>query len=315
VPNLVQTGQGCAPCGVAFKPRWTNSSLSDTHTALIADLKRTVEEQRAETSQLKALSREQSRAMSLQSQELDELKAKVAKQDSLRQQLLEALVESGSQKLHDDGDEDELVALLSKFEAMVESRSQKLLDDDDGDQDEGKGKGKLEALLSKLSVRDLTSRSVSKRQTHPVPLEVTVSQMEQQMTVMSADIQALKNSDQQLQTALNTAEQHMQDALNTSEQQLTAANHAQDVEIQDARSSTFVRWGNSLCPAGVELDYSGVVGGKGFNETGGGANSLCLTTSPVPGHHDTPSWSAHLYGAMIKIDHDAHFNRYPHLVF
>ena len=44
----------------------------------------------------------------------------------------------------------------------------------------------------------------------------------------------------------------------------------------------YTRWGKSSCPQveGTELVYSGITGGTRHNETGGGANHLCMPKVP-----------------------------------
>ena len=80
--------------------------------------------------------------------------------------------------------------------------------------------------------------------------EEVVTHISQQVTEMSADIQALKNSDVQ-----------------------------QTHDIRDALTSTFIRWGSSTCDDSSELVYSGVVGGSHPSHTGAAANYLCLTVT------------------------------------
>ena len=76
------------------------------------------------------------------------------------------------------------------------------------------------------------------------PLEAVVSHISQQVTEMSADIQAFKS-----QTSADI-------------QRLKNSNSQQDHDIQDAQSSTFVHWSSSQCGGSSHLVYSGVVGGS-----------------------------------------------------
>jgi hypothetical protein len=167
--------------------------------------------------ELQDANRAQTAKIVQQNQELSQLKSKVIKQDSVMQMLRAELVDLKPQK-HDD--ESELVTLLSNKYNVSGSHDVTLRADDGG------------------------------------PLEAAVNQMSQQITTTNADIQALKNADQQ-----------------------------QHANIQDARTSTYVRWGNAHCLADAQLVYSGVVGGSEHLETGGGSNYLCLTMSPVFGSH------------------------------
>ena len=108
------------------------------------------------------------------------------------------------------------------------------------------------------------------------PLEEVVTHISQQVTEMSADIQALKNSDVQ-----------------------------QTHDIRDALTSTFVRWGSSTCDDSSELVYSGVVGGSLYSHTGAATNYLCLTMSPVFDSHAIPPGLAYLYGGEYET-YDSH---------
>jgi hypothetical protein len=49
-----------------------------------------------------------------------------------------------------------------------------------------------------------------------------------------------------------------------------------------ARSTTYVRWGRTVCPAGANVVYTGYAAGAHQTHAGSGANTLCL--------HDTPQW-------------------------
>ena len=111
------------------------------------------------------------------------------------------------------------------------------------------------------------------------PLQAVVSQMDQRLTEVSADIQALRNADTQ---------------------------HSQD--IRDSQTSTFVHWGSSQCSNSSQLVYSGVMGGSSASHPGGGTNYLCLTMSPVISDHTVPSVVGFLYGAEYET-HDSHFER------
>ena len=45
-------------------------------------------------------------------------------------------------------------------------------------------------------------------------------------------------------------------------------------------ASSYFRWGNSTCPIGAELIYSGVVGGSQSGHSGAAVNPLCLHQDP-----------------------------------
>ena len=51
--------------------------------------------------------------------------------------------------------------------------------------------------------------------------------------------------------------------------------------IQNAQSQkTYTRWGNSSCPDGSSLVYSGLTGGTSYPRQGGATNQLCLPMDP-----------------------------------
>jgi hypothetical protein len=214
----------------------------DQQNLQIAQLKTVNDKQNVEITQLKATNYEQEHKMTQQNQELSQLKSKLIKQDSAMQMLRAELVDLKTQKLYD---ESELVTLLSNNSNVSRSHDVVLRADDGG------------------------------------PLEAVVNQMSQQITTMNADIQALKNFDQQ-----------------------------QDTNIQDARTSTYVRWGNSQCPADAQLVYSGLVGGSEHTQSGGGSNYLCLTMSPVFSSNNNAGGYAYLYGAEYET-YDAHMQMDP----
>ena len=84
-------------------------------------------------------------------------------------------------------------------------------------------------------------------------LETVVDQVSQRMTELSAEVEALKNSNVQ-----------------------------RDQDLQDARTSTFVHWGSSSCSDSSQLVYTGLMGGSWYLERGAATNVLCLTMDPVP---------------------------------
>ena len=109
------------------------------------------------------------------------------------------------------------------------------------------------------------------------PLEAVVQQMAQQLTQVTADVQALQNANQVLQT----------------------------------RGSTYTRWGSSSCPHSEDVVYSGVVGGSYYTHTGAAANTLCLSMSPVL--RDLPHGHAitQLYGGEYETYDSTHQDRDP----
>nr|KAG5690628.1 hypothetical protein BaRGS_018098 [Batillaria attramentaria] len=105
--------------------------------------------------------------------------------------------------------------------------------------------------------------------------------MSQRLTEVSAEVQALKNT-----------------------------NTHQDAAIQEAGSSVYVRWGRSVCPNSTHLVYSGVIGGSYFNHDGAASNVLCLTMSPVFSNHAIPGEHSMLYGGEYET-WDSHYQKDP----
>jgi hypothetical protein len=138
--------------------------------------------------------------------------------------------------------------------------------------------------LAQANLTDVTSlpHNTTTRADDGGPLEAVVSQMSQQLAAVTADIQVLKNSDTQ-----------------------------QNLNIQDARTSTFVRWGSSHCPSNAELVYAGIVGGSNHGQTGGGTNYLCLTLSPVMSSLAVPHNHAVLLGSEYQTYDTAHNDMDP----
>ncbi|CAC5369145.1 unnamed protein product [Mytilus coruscus] len=50
---------------------------------------------------------------------------------------------------------------------------------------------------------------------------------------------------------------------------------------------TYVRWGKKNCPKGVDIVYTGQVGGNQYTYKGGGVNYLCLPNDPENGQHQS----------------------------
>ena len=148
------------------------------------------------------------------------------------------------------------------------------------------------AALGSDDIVTAKSHDVMSRSDDGGPLEAAVSHISQQVTEMSADIQAFKS-----QTSADI-------------QTLKNSNSQQDHDIQDAQSSTFVHWGSSQCGGSSHLVYSGVVGGSHYTHSGAATNYLCLTLSPVFSNQQHPSYMAYLYGGEYQT-FDSHMNKDP----
>ncbi|XP_025108159.1 short-chain collagen C4-like [Pomacea canaliculata] len=65
--------------------------------------------------------------------------------------------------------------------------------------------------------------------------------------------------------------------------------------------AVYERWGNSGCPNGTELVYSGLIGGSHFTHTGAAANALCLPLNPVLENNPGVNHVAYIYGAELEL--------------
>ena len=76
----------------------------------------------------------------------------------------------------------------------------------------------------------------------------------------------------------------------------------QDLAIQHAASSTFVRWGNSSCPSSAGVVYSGVAGGGLLSRQGSPPTVLCLPRNPTLADLPVPLQYSELHGAEYEVD-------------
>ena len=83
---------------------------------------------------------------------------------------------------------------------------------------------------------------------------------------------------------------------------LKAANADQDLAIRAAATSTYVRWGRSVCPGAAQLAYAGVAGGGDSGRSGSPPTVLCLPLDPVPPSPAHPGHSGELWGAEYQTE-------------
>ena len=224
---------------------------------------------------------------------IDQLKVKLSDQDSVVGQLNAEVRKQNDVIRHQDGrlsEQDRLLrqqdtiiwGLQSHHVQSVSPQTPRHVTEGQRSEDHMMDDSRQRPSTMALSEHDSSAkRDVLPRADDANPLEAVVTGISRQVTEMSADIQALRNSDVQ---------------------------HTQD--IRDAATSTFVRWGSSTCDASSELVYSGVVGGSYYTHTGGATNFLCLTMSPVFGNHTVPSGVALLYGGEYQT-FDSHEHQDP----
>ena len=62
----------------------------------------------------------------------------------------------------------------------------------------------------------------------------------------------------------------------------------------------YTRWGRKSCPTGAQLVYEGIAGGSSYDQTGGGANYVCLPKDPEFMSKIVPSVHTLMYGAEYE---------------
>ena len=62
----------------------------------------------------------------------------------------------------------------------------------------------------------------------------------------------------------------------------------------------YTRWGRKSCPNGAQLVYEGIAGGSSWDQTGGGANYVCLSKVPEIMSEKVPSAYSKMYGAEYE---------------
>ena len=64
---------------------------------------------------------------------------------------------------------------------------------------------------------------------------------------------------------------------------------------------TYIRWGNSTCPYGADIIYSGVVAGSSYSHEGAAADPLCLPPDPKYILYKAGYQHVALYGAEYEL--------------
>ena len=76
----------------------------------------------------------------------------------------------------------------------------------------------------------------------------------------------------------------------------------------------YIRWGRTTCPnTGAELLYEGIAGGSRWDQSGGGANYLCLPKVPQYLSTAVPPVHSYLYGAEYRTKNSI-FSKHSHSV-
>lgn len=146
---------------------------------------------------------------------------------------------------------------------------------------------------SKLGPRVKTPREMLARSDDADPLAPVVSQMSQRLGEVAAEVEALKTN------------------VHSEVQALQSANARQDQAIRDAGSSTFVRWGSSVCPNSTERVYLGTVGGGDWSSSGSTSSVVCLHPAPVFSSRAHSTYFGHLVGGEYSTLPGPHHNLDP----
>ena len=161
-------------------------------------------------------------------------------------------------------------------------------------------KNTLEPEVNQMSQN--LSEVTAEVQSLKTTLEPEVNQMSQTLSEVTAEVQSLKTT---LEPEVNQMSQTLSEV--TAEvQSMKNANSQQDQAIQQAGTSTFVRWGRSVCPSSTELVYSGVAGGAWYDDGGSTTTAFCLPLNPVLASHYKPSEYDWMCGAEYQTDHHSY---------
>ncbi|XP_025081101.1 uncharacterized protein LOC112556368 [Pomacea canaliculata] len=145
--------------------------------------------------------------------------------------------------------------------------------------DREEGRMQMPALTHANIRKSAESLFLDKRSDDIASWEPVVAQVTQRLNLAEADIQALKNA---------------------------------DIAEQQARGTTYVRWGNNACPSSSEIVYSGYVGGSWYAHAGAATNYLCLPPDPTFTNHTLPRYAhAFVYGAEYETCDEPECNLSP----
>ena len=208
-------------------------------------------------------------------------RAKWEDEREMMQRSIRHLQEENRQLLKDSGDWQSLKARTDRLEALLQ-QCNKMKDDDTRT---ATPKTSTVPALTPTNHTTSTSKHVPvaghRRRTPQTraddinSLEPVVTQLSQRLNEVGADVEALKTVTTQ-----------------------------QDDRIQEAATSTFVRWGRSTCPSSAELIYTGTAGGADYRGSGASTTVLCLPLDPVFGSVTKSQFYAELWGAEYQT-HDS----------
>ncbi|PVD25174.1 hypothetical protein C0Q70_15672 [Pomacea canaliculata] len=116
---------------------------------------------------------------------------------------------------------------------------------------------------------------------------------------VTSEIQALRSQFQglQLQRELSV----LRSDLLLAQSAMPADTGSKPVGRAPQIGAVYERWGNSGCPNGTQLVYSGLIGGSYYTHTGAAANALCLPLNPVLDNNPGASDLTGIYGAELQV--------------
>ncbi|XP_025108538.1 uncharacterized protein LOC112572846 isoform X2 [Pomacea canaliculata] len=116
---------------------------------------------------------------------------------------------------------------------------------------------------------------------------------------VTSEIQALRSQFQGLQVQRELSV--LRSDLLLAQSAMLADTGSKPVGRTPQTGAVYERWGNSGCPNGTELVYSGLIGGSHFTHTGAAANALCLPLNPVLENNPGASTLTVIYGAELEL--------------
>ena len=217
-------------------------------------------------------------------------RAKWADERETMQRSIHHLQEENRQLLKDSGDWRSKWAEMKGNWQRLKARTdllETLLQQCDTVKDDDAGAATPETL--KVPTLTLTNHTTSSKQ---VPVAVLAEDRRRAPQIRADDINSLEPVVTQLSQRLNEVGAEVE-ALRTVTTQ-------QDERIQEAATSTFVRWGRSTCPSSAELIYTGAAGGTDYRGSGSSTTVLCLPLDPVFDSLTKPYVYAELWGAEYQ---------------
>ncbi|KAK7095073.1 hypothetical protein V1264_006533 [Littorina saxatilis] len=147
----------------------------------------------------------------------------------------------------------------------------------------------LSSLKDKLHILEI-NQLTAKSELQSTKSELQTTKSELQST--KSELQSTKSECQTTKGELQAS----QAKLESKVEKLSLSASA----VKKEPGSSFIRWGRKSCPNNTTLVYTGVAGGKHYNQKGSGTNRLCLTRTPQFDNTAKPPGFDLLYGAEYE---------------